>query len=191
MVINMSLGGEELAPAEAAAIDAAVEAGVIVVASAGNEGDAGMGYPGAYQPVISVGSAGWTDEWLDHGAGSGAPANGSRYRMFWLRNVRGNGDTRDLRPPLKTDPGDTGEQGAGLAGGTYVSSFSSRVEAGQDLDVLAPARGSSARSRASTTTSACHGGRRASATCWAGTRATASTWVARRWPLPMWRASWP
>ena len=63
MVINLSLGGPTLSPLEKAAIDYAIEKGVIVVASAGNEGDAGMGYPGAYAPVISVGSAGWVGEW--------------------------------------------------------------------------------------------------------------------------------
>ncbi len=63
MVINMSLGGSVLSPLEAAAIDYAIEKGVIVVASAGNEGEAGMGYPGAYAPVISVGSVGWIGEW--------------------------------------------------------------------------------------------------------------------------------
>src|SRR6185295_17034054 len=46
------------------AIDKAVEAGVIIVASAGNSGPTGaMGYPGAYQPVISVASAGYVQEW--------------------------------------------------------------------------------------------------------------------------------
>jgi subtilisin family serine protease len=64
VVINMSLGGPVLSPLEAAAIDYAIEQGVIVVASAGNEGEAGMGYPGAYAPVISVGSVGWTNEWM-------------------------------------------------------------------------------------------------------------------------------
>jgi subtilisin family serine protease len=48
---------------EKAAIDYAVANGVIVVASAGNEGVAGMGYPGAYEPVISVAASGWTGEW--------------------------------------------------------------------------------------------------------------------------------
>ncbi len=63
VVINMSLGGSVLSPLEKAAIDYAIDRGVIVVASAGNEGDQGMGYPGAYGPVISVGSAGWIHEW--------------------------------------------------------------------------------------------------------------------------------
>lgn len=63
MVINMSLGGPELSLLEQGAIDYAIEQGVIVVASAGNEGTLGMGYPGAYEPVISVGAAGWIHEW--------------------------------------------------------------------------------------------------------------------------------
>ena len=63
VVINMSLGGSVLDAVEQAAIDFAIEKGVIVVASAGNEGEAGMGYPGAYEPVISVAAAGWVEEW--------------------------------------------------------------------------------------------------------------------------------
>jgi len=67
MVINMSLGGPYLSPLEQAAIDYAIDKGVIVVAAAGNSGDAGMDYPGAYAPVISVGAAGWTSEWAASG----------------------------------------------------------------------------------------------------------------------------
>lgn len=63
VVINMSLGGPTLDSMEQAAIDYAVANGVLVVASAGNEGESGMGYPGAYAPVISVAAAGWTGEW--------------------------------------------------------------------------------------------------------------------------------
>lgn len=68
MVINMSLGGPVLSPLEAAAIDYAFANGVVVVASAGNEGTSGMGYPGAYEPVISVGAIGWVEEWVGGGA---------------------------------------------------------------------------------------------------------------------------
>ncbi|MDY6874407.1 MAG: S8 family serine peptidase [Chloroflexota bacterium] len=64
VVINMSLGGSALDAVEQAAIDYAISKGVIIVASAGNEGEAGMGYPGAYEPVISVAASGWTGEWL-------------------------------------------------------------------------------------------------------------------------------
>jgi subtilisin family serine protease len=63
VVINMSLGGPELDAVEKAAIDYAISVGVIIVASAGNEGEVGMGYPGAYAPVISVAASGWTGEW--------------------------------------------------------------------------------------------------------------------------------
>ena len=68
IVINMSLGDTVPAQVIEAAIDRAIAAGVIVVASAGNEGEAGMGWPGAYPQVISAGASGWTGEWLDDGA---------------------------------------------------------------------------------------------------------------------------
>jgi subtilisin family serine protease len=63
VVINMSLGGPGLDAMEKAAIDYATAKGVVIVASAGNEANAGMGYPGGYAPVISVAAAGWTGEW--------------------------------------------------------------------------------------------------------------------------------
>ncbi|MFO7171685.1 MAG: S8 family serine peptidase [Bacillota bacterium] len=63
VIINMSLGGPELDAMEKAAIDYAIAQGVIIVASAGNSGEAGMGYPAAYEPVISVAAAGWVGEW--------------------------------------------------------------------------------------------------------------------------------
>jgi subtilisin family serine protease len=63
VVINMSLGGSMLDAVEKAAIDYAISQGVIIVASAGNRGTAGMGYPGAYEPVISVAASGWIGEW--------------------------------------------------------------------------------------------------------------------------------
>ena len=70
VVINMSLGGPSLDALEQAAIDFAIARGVIIVASAGNSGDAGMGFPGAYPPVISVAAAGWVGEWRPAGNGS-------------------------------------------------------------------------------------------------------------------------
>jgi len=70
VVINMSLGGPVLDAMEKAAIDYAIGKGVIVVASAGNSGTAGMGYPGAYKPVISVASSGWVGEWQPNGSRS-------------------------------------------------------------------------------------------------------------------------
>jgi subtilisin family serine protease len=70
VVINMSLGGPILDAVEKAAIDYAIDRGVIIVASAGNNSTAGMGYPGAYAPVISVAAAGWIGEWQPPGSGS-------------------------------------------------------------------------------------------------------------------------
>ena len=65
VVINMSLGGPGLDAFEKAAIDYAIAQGVIIVAAAGNEGELGMGYPGAYAPVISVAASGWAGEWYN------------------------------------------------------------------------------------------------------------------------------
>jgi len=129
MVINMSLGGPELADVEKAAIDRAIANGVIVVASAGNEGDAGMGFPGAYAPVISTAAAGWNNSWVD-------PAITQLYRMFWLKNGT------DFVPPLFAGGGEVAEPtptGSGFFNGAlYIADFSSRELAGQELDVTAP-----------------------------------------------------
>ncbi|NJE25578.1 Subtilisin DY [Thermococcus sp. MV5] len=67
IVISMSLGGPRLSQIEKTAIDSAISQGVFIVAAAGNDGEAGMDYPGAYEPVISVGAAGWVGEWLTGG----------------------------------------------------------------------------------------------------------------------------
>ncbi len=66
VIISMSLGGPEPSSKIGAAIDYAVEKGVIVVASAGNKGYAGMGWPGAFPQVISCGMAGWTEQFVSH-----------------------------------------------------------------------------------------------------------------------------
>ncbi len=118
MVINMSLGGSELAQVEKVAIDRAIANGVIVVAAAGNEGEAGMGYPGAYPPVISAGAAGWTGEWLNP-TGPTPP----RYRLWWLQS--GYYPYTDIPESTPINQ-------------VYVTNFSSRELAGQELDVLAP-----------------------------------------------------
>ena len=106
VVINMSLGGPELDAVEKAAIDYAIAQGVIIVASAGNEGEEGMGFPGAYEPVISAAASGWVGEWTTVGNNS------------WWNSV-------DVADP--TDPDDF-----------YITDFSSRELAGQDLDIAAP-----------------------------------------------------
>jgi len=82
VIINMSLGGPELDAMEKAAIDYAIEKGVIIVASAGNEGEDGMGYPGAYAPVIPVAASGWIGEWSAAG--------------WWYQNVEDPTDPDDF-----------------------------------------------------------------------------------------------
>jgi subtilisin family serine protease len=109
VVINMSLGGPFFDPVEQAAIDFAVANGVIVVASAGNLGTFGMGYPGGYEPVISVAASGWIGEWL--------PCPSVPVEAWWF--------ACDVPDP--TDAGDF-----------YIVPFSSRENPGQDLDVAAP-----------------------------------------------------
>lgn len=127
VVINMSLGGDAGVPVSAvekAAIDRAIAAGVVVVAAASNDGEAGMSAPGSYAPVISAGSVGWTGEWL-------YPGDGPRYRMWWLQDTHG-----DLTPPLPAGSGDVADPT--VVEDVYVSDFSSREHPGQDLDVMAP-----------------------------------------------------
>jgi subtilisin family serine protease len=110
VVINMSLGGPNLDAVEKAAIDYAIAQGVIIVASAGNEGEAGMGYPGAYAPVISAAASGWVGEWKSCGAGIPVAA-------WW--------NACQVPDPTNADD-------------YYITDFSSRELAGQDLDVSAP-----------------------------------------------------
>ena len=121
MIVTMSLGGPSPSTVMSDAIDYAVENGVIVVASAGNEGDAGMGYPGAYENIISVGACGWKYEWY----GPDLTAPPPRYRLWWLQD-----STHGYN--------DVSEDSAALAGEVYITSFSSRELAGQQLDVVAP-----------------------------------------------------
>jgi subtilisin family serine protease len=61
VVINMSLGGPEPSPMIEDAINYAIGKGVIIVASAGNSGTDGMGYPGGLSQVISAGAGGWAN----------------------------------------------------------------------------------------------------------------------------------
>jgi subtilisin family serine protease len=109
-VINMSLGGPVLDVVEKNAIDYAIARGVIIVASAGNEGEDGMGFPGAYAPVISVAASGWVREW--RACNSNAIATN-----WWL--------ACDVPDPT-------------AAADFYITDFSSRQLTGQDLDVAAP-----------------------------------------------------
>jgi subtilisin family serine protease len=120
VVINMSLGGPSLDAMEKAAIDYAISKGVIVVASAGNAGEAGMGYPGAYAPVISAAASGWVGEW-----------KGCANTLFGLP-----GQPATIPAASWWNACDVAEPTA--ASDFYITDFSSRQLTGQDLDVAAP-----------------------------------------------------
>ena len=110
VVINLSLGSPATDPIENAAIDYAIGKGVIVVAGAGNSGDQGMDFPGAYAPVISVAAAGWVGQW-----GCGTTTRND----FWFVLC-------DVAEPT-------------AASDFYIADFSGRsINASQDLDVAAP-----------------------------------------------------
>ena len=118
MVISMSLGAPESSTEINDAIDFAIANGVIVVAAAGNAGDAGMDYPGAYAPVISAGASGWKYEWYKP-----TTTPPPRTRVWWLQD-----STYGYRDIPESTP----------ASDVYVTDFSSREKVGQQLDVLAP-----------------------------------------------------
>jgi subtilisin family serine protease len=113
VVINLSLGSSAVFgadPLENAAIDYAISKGVIVVASAGNDGTAGMTYPAAYAPVISVAATGSIHQWE---LCPGPPV----FFGWWA--------VCDMPEP--TNPSDF-----------YLADWSSRELAGQQLDLAAP-----------------------------------------------------
>jgi len=66
IVTLFAWGGFSFSALDKAAIDAAISSEVVVVAAAGNTGNAGMLFPAAYEPVISVGGGGWRDQWNEY-----------------------------------------------------------------------------------------------------------------------------
>lgn len=125
MVVSMSIGGSVPTLLERKAIDDAIASGLVVVVSAGNEGEQGMGWPGAYPEVISAGAVGWISQFQP-----GSPA-APNFSFWWNLDVPNDPDDG---PPSEADQ-------------AYVADFSSRAipELGiqfgtdpQELDVLAP-----------------------------------------------------
>jgi subtilisin family serine protease len=115
LVISMSLGGPTPTKMIENAINYAIKKGCIIVASAGNSGMTGMGWPGAYPDVISCGAAGWTKNWM--------PAF-----PWWRRDVPEDLNTKD---------------GWGNNWQHYLEDFSSRPnkalgQKAQHLDVCDP-----------------------------------------------------
>jgi subtilisin family serine protease len=118
VIINMSLGASVPMSDVEEAIDRAIAAGVIVVASAGNNGPYGMGYPGGHPQVISAAWAGWTGQWWP-----------DMYGGFWHEDVPEN-----LMTPAPASVWYGSFAGTQL----YMDYWSSRELEGQDLDVAAP-----------------------------------------------------
>ena len=113
LVVNNSWGGGE-DPLTTAAVNYALSKGVLLVFSAGNAGEAGMGFPGALPQVISAAATGWINEWTQ----CAGPNTGNGW---WLL----------CDVPEPTNP-------ATYQSNFYVTDFSSREHTGQDLDVAAP-----------------------------------------------------
>ncbi len=125
-VVNISIGGGVPTFNERAAIQDAIANGLIVVVSAGNGGEAGMSWPGAFPEVISVGATGWTEQFKPSGPG-GAP----NFAFWWTQDV----------------PNDPDGSGPSEETQSFVADFSGRARpdrsarfgvADQELDVLAP-----------------------------------------------------
>jgi subtilisin family serine protease len=109
LVVNNSWGGSE-DPLTTAAVNYALSKGVLLVFSAGNAGTNGMGFPGALPQMISAAATGWVREWTL----CAGPNTGNLW--FLLCDVAEPTRARDF----------------------YITDFSSREKAGQDLDVAAP-----------------------------------------------------
>jgi subtilisin family serine protease len=123
IICTNSWGSSEPSPAIRVSIDNAITKGVIFVFSAGNDGMAGMGWPGAYPEVISAAAGGWTMQMI--GAGTSNPP--SPYRWY-LSDV-----------PEKLNTNDA----LGNNWQIYLAEFSGRPNAAlgqswKDLDVCAP-----------------------------------------------------
>jgi subtilisin family serine protease len=118
-VISMSIGGPAPSALERAAIDRAVAAGIVVVTSAGNRGESGMGWPAAFPEVISVGAVGWTKQFRP------GTVTAPNFNFWWMQD-------------LGFDPDPAG--GPAEESEAFVTGFSSRAipAQGQQLDVLAP-----------------------------------------------------
>jgi subtilisin family serine protease len=123
IICTNSWGSSQPSPAIQTAIDYAISKGVIFTFAAGNGGDAGMDWPGAYPEVISCAAGGWTMQML--GAGTSNPP--TPYRWY-LSDVPEKLNTKDAL-------GNNWEM--------FLTTFSGRPNAAlgqswKDLDVCAP-----------------------------------------------------
>jgi subtilisin family serine protease len=123
IICTNSWGGSEPTPIIQTAIDYAITKGVIFTFAAGNGGDAGMDWPGAYPEVISCAAGGWTMQML--GAGTSNPPDVYRW---YLSDVPETLNTKDA---------------LGNNWQMFLTTFSGRPNAAlgqdwKDVDVCAP-----------------------------------------------------
>jgi subtilisin family serine protease len=123
IIVNNSWGSSAPSPAIRAAIDNAISKGVIFVFSAGNDGMAGMGWPGAYPEVISAAAGGWTMQMVGY-----PPSDPPSPYRWYLSDV-----------PEKLNTNDA----LGNKWQIYLGEFSGRPnpalgQSWKDLDVCAP-----------------------------------------------------
>jgi hypothetical protein len=117
-VINMSIGSSEPCAAENAAIQKAIGEGVVIVAAAGNEFEAGnaVQYPAAYAHVLSVASVRYPDLASSYFSNANAAVD-----------VSAPGENVPVAIPLAFDVEDGAQDGVTTADGT---SFASPIVAG-------------------------------------------------------------
>ena len=124
-VVNISIGGGSPNAAEHAALQDAIAHGLIIVVAAGNAGESGMSWPGAFPEVISAGATGYVNQFRP--PVGGAP----NFAAWWTQDVGNDPDGSGTSEELQS----------------FVASFSGRARpdrsavfgvAPQELDVLAP-----------------------------------------------------
>lgn len=121
-VINMSFGGDAPSPLLERAINDAIAAGIVAVGVAGNSGERGMSWPGAFPQVISLGATGWTRQFRP------GTVDDLNLDFWWQQDV-------GFDPDPRRGPSEESE--------TFVAAISGRAlpQAGQELDLLAPGWG--------------------------------------------------
>lgn len=119
-VINLSLGGEGDSETIRRAIDRAVQAGVTVVAAAGNENEGTVGFPARLPNVIAVGAVGTTKKRASYSNFGSA-----------LDLVAPGGDLLTAAGVLRDDDGD------GLPDGILQQTFSGQAAAAGNFGAFA------------------------------------------------------
>lgn len=107
VVLNLSVGGGPSA-LERAAVQYAIDSGIVFVASAGNFGTTTMTYPAAYPEVISVGASGWVGQW---GAGAGGTSTTSP--ILRRRRTSSSRRSRAVRARLPRSSSTCSRRGSG------------------------------------------------------------------------------